>query len=166
MPSEAALDLSQIGAGNHRSLADGSPGLPTRRVFGFDFVSARHIEDVAELVLGPQPDDDRLPFVLTPNVDYMVRLSQPEHAALRERLRRSRYVLPDGQPIVWTSVLRGRPLAARLPGSSLFPPMWRRIVAEGRPTVVVASNEETAERLKAEYPGVGIVVPPFFDADE
>jgi len=166
MPSEAALDLTQIGASDDRSTDHGLHEPRTRRVFGFDFVSARHIEDVAELVLGPQPDDGLLPFVLTPNVDYLVRLSQPEHAELRERLRRSRYVLPDGQPIVWTSLLRGRPLAARLPGSSLFPPLWRRIVAEGRPTVVVASNEETAARLKAELPGVGVVVPPFFDADD
>jgi N-acetylglucosaminyldiphosphoundecaprenol N-acetyl-beta-D-mannosaminyltransferase len=135
-------------------------------VLGFDFVSARTVEEVAEVILGPQPDDGRLPFVLTPNVDYLCRLSRPEHAALAERLRRSRYVLPDGQPIVWTSRLRRRPLAARLPGSTLFVPLWQRIVADKRPTVVVASNEETAARLRAEHPDLGVVVPPFFDVDD
>ena len=164
MHSESALD---------RSVDGGSPApvaiardLPTRAVFGFDFVSSRGVEAVAEHILGPQPDDGKLPLVLTPNVDYLVRLAEPANAALNVALQRSRYVLPDGQPIVWTSQLIGAPLAARLPGSTLFPHVWRGVVAEGRPAVVVASCEETAERMRDEHPDIGVVVPPFFDADD
>ena len=169
MHSESALGPETEVARSRGGRAVDGATLPTRRVFGFDFISSPTIEAVAELVLGPQPDDDRLPLVLTPNVDYLVRLDQPANAALADRLRHSRYVLPDGQPIVWTSRFSGgAPLAARLPGSSLFPPLWKRIAAERRPTVVVASTEETAERLRLEHPDIGVVVPPFFsehDAD-
>ena len=144
----------------------GTDVLRTRTLFGFDFISSHRIEAVAAQVLGPQPDDGLLPLVLTPNVDYLVRLSDPRLAELSSALQRSRYVLPDGQPIVWTSQLMGTPLAARLPGSSLFPHLWRGVVDQGRRAVVVASNEETAERLRLEHPQIGVVVPPFFDADD
>jgi N-acetylglucosaminyldiphosphoundecaprenol N-acetyl-beta-D-mannosaminyltransferase len=137
----------------------GDAPLATRAVFGYDFVSSTSIEAVAEHLLRPQPDDGRLPLVLTPNVDYLVRLDRPAGRALAGRVRQSRCVLPDGQPIVWASRLNGGGgLAARLPGSSLFPPMWRRIVADGRRAVIVASTEETAERLREEHPEVGVVL--------
>ena len=42
--------------------------------------------------------------------------------------------------------------------------MWRRIVAEQRRAMIVASNEETAAKLRRELPDVGVVVPPHFDA--
>lgn len=140
--------------------------LKTVRVFGFDFIDSEGVEAVADAILGPQPDDGLLSLVLTPNVDYLVRLSDRDSTALHIALQRSRYVLPDGQPIVWASRLLGRPLAARLPGSTLFPHVWRGVVAQGRPTVVVASCEETAERLRDEHPDIGVVVPPFFDAGD
>lgn len=165
MQSESALGPSADVGAAQRDAGAVAP-LATQAVFGFDFVSSPGIEDVAAHVLGPQPDDDRLPLVLTPNVDYLVRLSERPNQQLNEQLRRSRYVLPDGQPIVWTSQLIGTPLAARLPGSTLFPHVWRGVVEQGRSAVVVASTEETAERLRLEHPGIGVVVPPFFDADD
>lgn len=164
MHSESAVD-PRVEGGAHAPV-DAPAKLPTRSVFGFDFVSSAGVEAVAAEILAPQPDDGLLPLVLTPNVDYLVRLAEPANAELNVALQRSRYVLPDGQPIVWTSGLIGTPLAARLPGSTLFPHVWRGVVAEGRPAVVVASCEETADRLRDEHPDIGVVVPPFFDADD
>jgi hypothetical protein len=77
-----------------------------------------------------------------------------------------RWVLPDEQPIVWTSRLARRPLAARLPGSALFPPLWSSIVASGRRAMVVAASPATAEQLSKELPGLGVVVPPVFDEND
>ena len=57
-----------------------------RPLFGFDFENAADLSAVVERVLGPQPVDDRLPFVVTPNVDYIVRLREPELADLAEAL--------------------------------------------------------------------------------
>jgi len=139
---------------------------PTRNLFGFNFVSDHDLSTVVDRITGPQPADELLPLVLTPNVDYIVRLRESNMADLAEVLPRSRYVLPDGQPIVWTSRLTGEPLAARLPGSTMFPAVWKRIVDERRPTVVVASSQETADRLRNEYPDAAAVVAPHFDADD
>jgi N-acetylglucosaminyldiphosphoundecaprenol N-acetyl-beta-D-mannosaminyltransferase len=137
-----------------------------RPLFGFTFVNDSDLSSIAEQVLGPQPTDDRLPFVVTPNVDYIVRLREPGLSDLAEALPRARYVLPDGQPIVWTSRLVKPSLKSRLPGSSIFPVLWKRVVDEGRRAVIVAASEETAVKLRHELPDVGVVVPPHFDAED
>ena len=62
---------------------------------------------------GGRADDGLLPLVVTPNVDDVLQLRQPENAVLADISHRARYVLPDGQPIVWTSRMAGRRLAAR-----------------------------------------------------
>jgi N-acetylglucosaminyldiphosphoundecaprenol N-acetyl-beta-D-mannosaminyltransferase len=138
----------------------------SRRLFGFDFVNAHDVTATVDQILGVQPLDGLLPLVVTPNVDYIVQLRQPQHAELAATLRRARYVLPDGQPIVWTSRLTGEPLAARLPGSSMFPLVWGKVAAERRPAMIVASSYRTAEQLRREHPQVGVVVPPHFGVDD
>jgi len=137
---------------------------PSRPLFGFDFENEGDLSTIVERVLAPQPVDDRLPFVVTPNVDYIVRLREPGLADLAEALPRARYVLPDGQPIVWTSRLVKPSLKSRLPGSSMFPVVWKRVVADQRRALIVASTEDTAAQLRRELPDVGVVVPPHFDA--
>jgi N-acetylglucosaminyldiphosphoundecaprenol N-acetyl-beta-D-mannosaminyltransferase len=140
--------------------------LPSRSLFGFNFLSDTDVTAVVERITGPQPIDELLPLVVTPNVDYIVRLREAGLSDLAEPLRRARYVLPDGQPIVWTSRFTGEPLAARLPGSTMFPVVWKRVVEDRRPVVVIAATQETAGLLKHEYPEAGIVVPPHFDAED
>jgi N-acetylglucosaminyldiphosphoundecaprenol N-acetyl-beta-D-mannosaminyltransferase len=44
--------------------------------------------------------------------------------------------------------------------------MWKRVVEERRPTVVIASNDRTAAALRREYLEAGVVVPHYFDADD
>jgi N-acetylglucosaminyldiphosphoundecaprenol N-acetyl-beta-D-mannosaminyltransferase len=139
---------------------------PTRNLFGFNFVSDHDLSTVVDRITGPQPTDELLPLVLTPNVDYIVRLRESSLADLAEVLPRARYVLPDGQPIVWTSRFTGEPLAGRLPGSTMFPAVWKRVVDEKRPTVVIASTQATADQLRKEYPDAAVVVAPQFDADD
>ncbi len=165
MSGVASIGVRPVGL---RLSTDGAPPdpLPTVELFGFRFVSTDDVSSIVDRLLAPPPDDARLPIVLTPNVDYIVRLAEPEMTSLRADLQRARWVLPDGQPIVWTSRLAGRPLAARLPGSALFPPLWSAIVAHGRRVMVVAATAATAEQLKRELPDLGVVVPPVFDEND
>ncbi|HPU39728.1 MAG TPA: WecB/TagA/CpsF family glycosyltransferase [Microthrixaceae bacterium] len=129
-------------------------------LFGLDFVDADGPAPVARAVLGRQPADGLFPAVLTPNVDILLQLRRPENADIAEPLRHARYVLADGQPVVWTSRLAGRPLQARVTGSSLFPLVWNDLVEHSRPVVVVAADETTAKGLRTEHPGAEVLVAP------
>jgi N-acetylglucosaminyldiphosphoundecaprenol N-acetyl-beta-D-mannosaminyltransferase len=142
---------------------DGTPPVRTQRVLDLDFVDDVDVAATVDRLLAPQSGDDGEPVVFTPNVDTVVRLGELEPSGAADRLRRSRYVLPDGQPIVWLSRLLGRPLRGRLAGSDLVPPLWHRIVEEGRRALVVASSPDVGDALRAELPTLAVYVPPVFD---
>jgi N-acetylglucosaminyldiphosphoundecaprenol N-acetyl-beta-D-mannosaminyltransferase len=138
----------------------------TRRLFGLDFVDDASVHATVERLLGSRAGEHGEPVVFTPNVDTVVRLGELEASGVARRLRNARYILPDGQPIVWASRLLGEPLRSRLAGSDLVPPLWRRIVAEGRTPMVIASCEEVVEALRVELPSLAAYVPPVFDTSD
>jgi N-acetylglucosaminyldiphosphoundecaprenol N-acetyl-beta-D-mannosaminyltransferase len=139
----------------------------TRRLLGLDFVDDVSVDATVERLLASQAGESGEPVVFTPNVDTIVRLGELEPSGIADRLRNARYVLPDGQPIVWLSRLLHRPLRSRLAGSDLVPPLWRRIVSDGRRAMIVASSDDVAAALRAELPSLAVYVPPVFDeADE
>ena len=140
--------------------------LRTRRLFGLDFVDDVSVDATVERLLAPPATEAREPVVFTPNVDTVVRLGELESSGVAHRLRNARYILPDGQPIVWASRLLKQPLRSRLAGSDLVPPLWRRILAEGRTPMVIASCEEVAASLRAELPSLAVYVPPVFDPED
>lgn len=135
----------------------------TCRMFSFEFINDVDYDTTVERILADQPNDGLLPLVVTPNVDDVLQLRQPENAVLADISHRARYVLPDGQPIVWTSRMAGRRLAARLPGSRLFGPLWERIEADSRRVVVLAPSQMVADRLAQQNPKAAIIVAPLFD---
>src|SRR5262249_3883973 len=56
-------------------------------------------------------------FVVTPNIDHLVRLERD--AALRQAYAAAQLTLVDGQPLVWASRLLGAPLPERIAGADL-----------------------------------------------
>lgn len=135
----------------------------TRCVMGFDLVDETDLDRVVEAVLAPVEDDERIPILATPNTDDLVRLARPEHAELAAWLARARFLLPDGQPVVWASRLLGTPLRARLTGADLIVPLWQRMLEERLPFVVVAPDHDVARRLDPGVDHLSILVPGRFD---
>jgi N-acetylglucosaminyldiphosphoundecaprenol N-acetyl-beta-D-mannosaminyltransferase len=81
-------------------------------------------------------------------VDQLVNIANdtsPEAIAI---IRQAQYVLPDGQPVVWASRLLGRPLRARLAGSTLVANLWPALITEGRRTLVIANSDIIASSVR------------------
>lgn len=133
-----------------------------RRLFGLPFVAAESLDDVVEELMerGASHHDRRYPVVATPNVDQLVRLDRGIDPLANRVVQQARYVLPDGQPIVWASRWLGAPLPSRLPGSSLVASLFPRVVAAKRQTLVVASSEGVAVHARSEGDHVAVVVAP------
>jgi len=146
--------------------------LPLNRttLFDLDLINEEGFEPVIDSMLNFKQEFDeggnRLPLLFTPNVDDVVKLNQKEHAELAGILKQSYYILPDGQPVIWASNWLGRPLKRRLPGSELFPLLWKELVKENRKVMVVAPSEKVGELLKKELPSLIYYVPPFFKEDD
>jgi N-acetylglucosaminyldiphosphoundecaprenol N-acetyl-beta-D-mannosaminyltransferase len=134
--------------------------LDRRRVFDLDFVNESDIHrvavDIATTRRVPGPD---LPVVVTPNVDVMVQL-QSAPPDVRALVERAHWCLPDGQPLVWTSRLVRRPLAARLAGSTLVRIMWDDPEFSKLSWSVFASSDSLKDAIDSAGRRVHVVTAP------
>ena len=139
-----------------------------RQLLGLPFVDADTVRPVVDELLAFRTSqaDRSLHVVVTPNVDYMVQFAENVDDAVSEVVGSARWVLPDGQPIVWASRLLGQPLRARLPGSTLVTELWPRLLADGRRVLVLASTPAIAERAVLDAgPSAAVVAPMLADQD-
>lgn len=115
---------------------------------------------------------DRPSYVVTPNVDHLIRLEKDE--AFREIYDRADLVLADGQPLIWISKLYGTPIKEKISGSDLFPKLCERAAQTGLRMYFLGAAEGVAalaaQKLAARYPGLrvtGTYSPPYgFEKDE
>ncbi|MFN2423017.1 MAG: WecB/TagA/CpsF family glycosyltransferase [Cryomorphaceae bacterium] len=101
-------------------------------MFGLAFQPFRNVVEVAKNVFElKRCDEGRVPLMITPNVDQVVKLERSEHAALKTELSKAQWILPDGGPIVTLSKLKNKSssLPARLTGSDFFPEIWKLLKA-------------------------------------
>ena len=140
------------------------------RIFDLDLINDKNFDATIASILNfkneYEVNSGLLPLLFTPNVDDVVKLNEKQYADLAEILKRSYYILPDGQPVIWASKMLGKKLESRLPGSELFPLLWKAVIREKKRVMVVAPSPEVGELLKKEYPSLEYYVPPFFDVSD
>lgn len=111
-------------------------------------------------------------FVVTPNVDHLVKLEDdPEFRSVYER---AALVLADGMPLLWASRLLGTPLRAKVSGSDLFVEFAAEAARRGLRLYLLGGRPGAAARaaqvLTERHPGLvvcGVDSPPLgFDRDE
>lgn len=141
-------------------------GLDRRHLFGLDFVDAPDNERVIDALLAePRAalPAGCLPVVVTPNVDHLVRLDRGDDPVANSVAAAAAIVLPDGQPIVWSSRWFGAPLTARLPGSALVAELWPRLIELDRRCLVVATTQQIAAGAAAGGTTIDTIVAPRLD---
>lgn len=72
------------------------------------------IQRIDELI-----EEDRCAYVVTPNLDHIVRLENDEK--FRRSYENADLVLTDGMPLIWISKLYKTPIKEKISGSDLFP---------------------------------------------
>lgn len=144
--------------------------LQRTHLFGLDLINEASFDPVIASMLDFSNQferaGDKLPLLFTPNVDDVVKLNEKKHVGLAAVLKKSYYILPDGQPVIWASKWLGKPLKKRLPGSELFPLLWKELVAQNRKVMVIAPSQQVGELLQKELPGLAYYVPPFFNEED
>ena len=124
--------------------------LQRTRLFDLQLINDKNFDATIASILSFNtefnPESQALPMLFTPNVDDVVKLNEKKYADLASVLRRSFYILPDGQPIIWVSKLfKGKKLGRRLPGSELFPLLWAEILRSNKRVMLVAPSKEVGE---------------------
>lgn len=105
-------------------------------------------------------------YIVTPNVDHIVRLEKDE--AFQQAYRNADLILTDGKPLIWISKWFGTPIKEKISGSDLFPLLCKMAAEKGYTMFFLGAAEgvamKAAESLMAKYEGlkvVGTYSPPY-----
>lgn len=139
------------------------------QMFGLGFQAASSLKEIVDDVLDRTGfEDQRIPLLITPNVDQVVKLERESNHDLKQALSRAQWILPDGQPIVTLSKMKygEAGLKIRLTGSDFFPVLWKALLKRKCSVLFVLSNEALGLCLQQEKPDVRFYSPPFFNVDD
>lgn len=98
-------------------------------------------------------------YVVTPNVDHIVKLDSDEE--FQKVYRNADLVLTDGMPLIWISKLMGNKIKEKISGSDFFPKVCQ-LAASKKYTLFLLGAAEgiaeiAAENIKNKYEGIRIV---------
>ena len=137
----------------------------TTNIFGYNFIRDSSYEKLAdEIIDGVTSNKLGLTNFITPNAHGINMYLK--YKELNEFCQSSKYILPDGQPIVWLSRLTGKPIVKRLTGSDFFPVIYSKLRKKGLKSLFVVSNESLKEKFEEETPDDLYMVPEFFEMED
>jgi len=128
------------------------------------------IQEAIEYIDG-LAQDRRPSFVVTPNVDHIVRYNKDIEFA--EIYKKAHLVVADGMPLIWGAKFLGTPLKAKVSGSDLFPEACQLFEKNTRKIFFLGGRPKAAEGAKLKLLGkfpklriVGCYCPPIgFEKD-
>lgn len=137
-------------------------------LFNLDFWSAQHVDQIAEDVISRKDfPSGKIPLMITPNVDQVVKLERKANSALKKSLSQAYWILPDGQPLVALSKMKygkDEGLETRLTGSDFFPSIWKLLKEKTDEKVLfIVPTEDLGISFAKERENTEFLAPPFFD---
>lgn len=132
------------------------------RLFGIaiDALDMRGAVDVITRWL--QADERRCRYVVTPNVDHVVKLDT--NLPFRMAYNGAAMVLADGRPVVMAAKIFGETLSVTVPGSDLVPAIFDRFQSDSLDELTVfllgaapGVADRAAEQMQVEWPRVKVV---------
>lgn len=98
-------------------------------------------------------------YVVTPNVDHIVRLEQDE--LFQEIYRHADLILADGMILLWISKWLKNSIVEKVSGADLFPKICEKSANQGYRIFLLGAAEgiaeKAAEKLRHQYSGLNIV---------
>lgn len=130
------------------------------RLFDIDFDAITKEEAVERLLAWCASSQVDARYVVTPNVDHVVKLRS--NHAFRAAYREAAMIVVDGKPVRMASKLLCRPLPETIPGSELCPLVLERSRSIGGVSVfLLGAAEGVAERaasvIQSKWPWVKVV---------
>ena len=118
------------------------------RMFGIDFDPLTMSQAVSEVLSWTDRSEYRCRYVVTPNVDHVVKIQNDQ--ALRAAYKDAALVVVDGKPVLWASKIL-KPLPETVPGSDLCPALFDATVNKtGVRVFLLGAAEGVAEKAARE----------------
>ncbi|KXB30539.1 N-acetyl-mannosamine transferase [Dechloromonas denitrificans] len=132
------------------------------QMFGITIDSLDMAGSVDVLAYWLRADARTCRYVVTPNVDHVVKLETQR--PFREAYKDAALVLADGRPVVMASKMFGKPLPGTVPGSDLVPAIFDRFESDGIDGLSVfllgaapGVAERAAAHIHAKWPRVKVI---------
>lgn len=140
------------------------------RMFDIEIDNLSMKQAVEKIVIMAK-DKERSSFVLTPNVDHVVKVQSDK--LFKEIYDNASLVLADGMPLIWASKLLKKPLKEKVSGSDIFPLICEKAASNNLKVYFLGGEKGVAKKasanLKKIYPQLKVVeayCPPFgFEKD-
>jgi exopolysaccharide biosynthesis WecB/TagA/CpsF family protein len=104
-------------------------------------------------------NDKNSHYVVTPNVDHIVKLEEDEE--FREVYNNADLILTDGMPLVWISKLLKKEIKEKVSGSDLFPNVCKLAAEKNYSIFLLGAAEGVAQKaanvLQDKYKGLNII---------
>ena len=111
------------------------------------------VEAIDELIIKKENS-----YVVTPNVDHILRLEDDKEFA--EIYKNASLRLTDGMPLVWISKMKHTPIKEKVSGSDMFPRVCELAAKKGYSVFLLGAAEgvaaKAAENLQNKYHGLKI----------
>ncbi|MCB0736072.1 MAG: WecB/TagA/CpsF family glycosyltransferase [Bacteroidetes bacterium] len=104
--------------------------------------------------------------MITPNVDQLVKYHKTSNLKLLNTFKNAKYILPDGQPIVWFSNLFKNSIHTRLTGSDFFPIFWNYVRLSNKKAGFIISSDQVGNKLTNEHSNTSFYSPPYFQLND
>jgi N-acetylglucosaminyldiphosphoundecaprenol N-acetyl-beta-D-mannosaminyltransferase len=138
--------------------------MKTTTIFGFPFICDLSYEEISDLIIEDVETNEIITNVITPNAHGIV--SYHAYPDLNAFCQQSKYVLPDGQPLVLLSRFSNHPIQKRLTGSDLFPVLFDKINNTAVKILFILSDESLIGKFQEVSNNARYYVPPFLKMNE
>lgn len=116
----------------------------------FDAVGLDEVVDALAATTAHSP----FGYIVTPNVDHIVKLERGSAPVVHGIFDRARFCLCDSRVLARLARLRGIVLPV-VPGSDLTAALFDRVIRPGDRIAIVGGDDALVDGLRERYPGVG-----------
>lgn len=120
--------------------------MKTTKIFDYDFICDLDYHEISDLIVKDVQNENVITNVFTPNAHGIIEYGN--YIEVNEFCRGSKYILPDGQPIVWLSRFTKNKIKKRLTGSDLFPVLFDKINNTNYKILFILSDDTLITRFK------------------
>lgn len=134
--------------------------LPHMALLGLELVNASITEVASHLAA--RPASAAFTYVVTPNADHFVRLSQ-DTSGLRSCYDSAGIMLLDSRVVHWLAQLLRLPVPPVVTGSDLTEHLLSQVIAADEPVTIIGTTSVAVQRMSAKYglSRLAHLAPPF-----
>lgn len=136
----------------------------TTKIFDYNFICDLDYSEISDLIIEDVRREDVITNVFTPNAHGIVSYSN--YPNVNKFCQQSKYILPDGQPLVWLSRFTEYKIKQRLTGSDLFPVLFERINNTDFKTLFILSSDVLINEFKKISKNSIYHIPPFLRMED